>query len=109
MGGGAGPRPFLYPNRIIPERKGKDMAKPGDALLKASESSLLLVDIQEKFRPVVPGIDGVIRNSATLASAAARLRVPVLASEQYPKGLGPTVADLRGLLPGDQEYFSKLS
>ncbi|HKP95349.1 MAG TPA: hydrolase [Fibrobacteria bacterium] len=85
------------------------MAKSGDGLLQASESALLLVDIQEKFRPVVPGMDGVIRNSRTLAGAAARLRIPVLASEQYPKGLGPTVADLRDLLPGDQEYFPKLS
>ncbi|MDB6035798.1 MAG: Amidase related to nicotinamidase [Verrucomicrobiales bacterium] len=84
------------------------MAKTGDSLLKASDSALLIVDIQEKFRPVVPSIEGVIRNAEILARAAVRLKIPVLASEQYPKGLGATVADLRQWLPADQEYSEKL-
>jgi isochorismate hydrolase len=88
--------------------KEADMAKTGDSLLKASDSALLIVDIQEKFRPVVPGIEGVIRNAEILARAAVRLKIPVLASEQYPKGLGATVAELRQWLPADQEYSHKL-
>lgn len=84
------------------------MAKAGDSLLKASDSALLIVDIQEKFRPVVPDMEDVIRNAEILARAAVRLKIPVLASEQYPKGLGATVAEVRRWLPADQAYPQKL-
>jgi nicotinamidase-related amidase len=77
-------------------------------LLRKEDSVLLLVDIQERFRPAVPGMDGVIRRSGILASAAARLDIPVLASEQYPKALGPTVAELRSLLPDPARIYPKL-
>jgi nicotinamidase-related amidase len=84
------------------------MAKMGDSLLQVSKSALLIVDIQEKFRPVVPGIYEVIRNAQVLARGAVRLGLPVLVSEQYPKGLGATVAELRQCLPEDQRYSPKL-
>jgi nicotinamidase-related amidase len=41
----------------------------------------------------------VVRNAGILMQAAARLGVPILVSEQYPQGLGPTVAELRHLAP----------
>jgi nicotinamidase-related amidase len=84
------------------------MAKATDSLLDSAASALLIVDVQERFRPVIPGIEGVIRNSGILMRAAARLEIPVFASEQYPKGLGPTVEDLRALLPEGREVFTKL-
>lgn len=77
-------------------------------LLNASDSVLMLVDIQEKFRPVVEGIEDVIRHGQTLVRAAVRLGIPVLASEQYPKALGSTASELRRFLPEDQVYFPKL-
>lgn len=77
-------------------------------LLRAEESVLLLVDIQERFRTSIAGLDGVIRRSAILVKAAARLGVPVLASEQYPKALGSTVEELRPLLPDSSAVFPKL-
>jgi len=43
----------------------------------------------------------VIRNAGILMQAAARLGVPMLVSEQYPQGLGPTVAELRNLAPAE--------
>jgi nicotinamidase-related amidase len=78
------------------------------ALLRAETSVLLLVDIQERFRTSIPALEGVIRRSAILVKAAARLGVPVLASEQYPKALGPTVEEIKSLLPGPAEVFDKL-
>jgi nicotinamidase-related amidase len=78
------------------------------ALLKASDSQLLIVDIQEKFRPVVEGIEGVIVKSQILLRSAQRLQIPVNISEQYPKALGATLPELRQWLPADQVYFSKL-
>lgn len=77
-------------------------------MLKAEESILLLVDIQERFRPAIAGMDGVIRRSGILVQAARRLGIPVLVSEQYPKALGPTVEELRSLLPDPAAVFPKM-
>lgn len=78
------------------------------ALLRADQSVLLLVDIQERFRPTISGMDGVIRRSAILVKAAARLGVPILSSEQYPKALGSTVEEIKSLLPEPAAAFEKL-
>lgn len=51
--------------------------------------------------PAIHGADRVVRNAGTLVRAAGALAVPVLVSEQYPKGLGATVAELRDVLPDD--------
>jgi nicotinamidase-related amidase len=77
-------------------------------LLRSEESVLLLVDIQERFRPTISGMDGVIRRSSILARAALRLGIPILVSEQYPKALGSTVEELRTLLPAGTPVFDKL-
>ena len=68
-------------------------------LMRAEQSFLLIVDVQEKLAPVVLAPEAVIANVATLAKAAERLGIPRLASEQYPKGLGRTVPALAALLP----------
>jgi nicotinamidase-related amidase len=70
---------------------------------------LVLVDIQERLVAAIPEASGValVRNAATLAAAAREFGFPVLASEQYPRGLGPTVAALKEALP-DVEPVVKL-
>ena len=68
-------------------------------LIKANQSCLLVTDIQEKLMAVLPDRERVIATSAWLIQIAQALRIPVLASEQYPKGLGPTVATVRQWLP----------
>jgi nicotinamidase-related amidase len=62
---------------------------------------LLIVDVQERlFTAMEPERrETVLRNIKILGSAAERLQVPVLLTEQYPKGLGPTVSELRDLAP----------
>ena len=60
-------------------------------LLQAGQSSLLVVDIQERLAPAIAGQAAVIGRAAAVIEGASRLGVPVLVSEQYPKGLGPTV------------------
>ena len=67
-------------------------------LVSAAQSMLLLVDVQERLAPAVADRDACLKRCRRLIEAARRLDVPVLASEQYPKGLGPTVAELRELL-----------
>ncbi len=68
-------------------------------LIKADQSCLLVIDIQEKLMAALPDRERVIANSAWLIQIANELRLPVLASEQYPKGLGPAVAAVRRWLP----------
>lgn len=65
-------------------------------LCDAATSQLVLIDIQEKLaaamRPEVR--EQVLRNTATLCEAANALNVPVVRTEQYPKGLGPTEPEI---------------
>lgn len=68
-------------------------------LMDAARSSLLLVDIQENLAPVMADARSVYRGCGLLLRAAVRLGIPITASEQYPRGLGPTVGELKALLP----------
>jgi nicotinamidase-related amidase len=65
-------------------------------LMSAERSVLLLIDLQERLMPAVHDGDAVVGAAARLAGAARLLDVPVLATEQYPAGLGPTVEALAG-------------
>ena len=56
---------------------------------------LLLVDLQSRLMPAIDNGDKVERNALRLAQAAKLLGVPVLATEQNPKGLGPNVDAVR--------------
>ncbi|XP_069039102.1 isochorismatase domain-containing protein 2 [Lepisosteus oculatus] len=67
-------------------------------------SVLLLCDMQEKFRPNIVHFSNIVSNAARLLQACRILGVTPVATEQYPKGLGPTVPEL-GL--GDLRTFSK--
>jgi nicotinamidase-related amidase len=62
---------------------------------------LLVVDVQEKLAAAMPAdaLERVVKNAGILIDAAKILGVPVLTSEQYPKGLGATVLALREKLP----------
>ena len=82
------------------------MAHP--TLMQASESALLVVDVQEKLMVKIPSADAVIRDIAFLVDVAKLTGVEVLATEQYPRGLGPTVATLASRLPArpDKVGFS---
>ncbi len=68
-------------------------------LLNRDTSALLLVDVQEKLTPHVLNSDGVVLRCQWLIRLAMELAVPLVVSEQYPKGLGHTVALLRDLMP----------
>jgi nicotinamidase-related amidase len=68
-------------------------------LLDADKSVLCVIDVQERLAPVTAEPEQVIAKSALLMTAAARLGVPMLVSEQYPKGLGPTVDVLSKIAP----------
>ncbi|MFO0863106.1 MAG: isochorismatase family protein [Gemmataceae bacterium] len=67
--------------------------------LDAAETAVLVVDMQEKLLPKILGADAVARNAAFLLDAAKLLEVHVVATEQYPKGLGPTIPEIAKRLP----------
>lgn len=69
-------------------------------LIGRGESRLLIVDVQEKLMPAIPVRESLIANCRKLIEAAKLFGVPVSATEQYAKGLGPTVPQLRELLDG---------
>jgi nicotinamidase-related amidase len=63
-------------------------------LLRADDTALLIIDVQERFRPQIAAFDRMVGRIRSLARAAALLDVPVVVTEQYPSGLGATVAEL---------------
>jgi len=64
-----------------------------------AKAGLVVVDIQERFVPVIHELQRVIQNSLRLINGAVILRVPVFATEQYRKGLGPTLAEIASAIP----------
>lgn len=71
-------------------------------LITDARSCLLIVDMQERLVPVIHGVEEQLQHIQWLLQIARRLHVPVLASEQYPQGLGPTVTPLREQLAPDE-------
>ncbi|MGZ6123447.1 MAG: isochorismatase family protein [Myxococcales bacterium] len=72
-----------------------------DLALDRANALLLVVDVQERLCTAMPQgpLAELEKNARVLIRAARRLDIPVVATEQYPKGLGPTLASLRELLP----------
>jgi nicotinamidase-related amidase len=70
-------------------------------LMNRDQSVLLVIDIQERLLPHIHEGQAVLDNAVWLVKVAQRLDVPVMVTEQYPKGIGATAAVLRGLtFPG---------
>ena len=63
-------------------------------LMSADDTALLVVDVQERLVPAIAGRERVVWNCRRLVDGAKALGLPVIATEQYPKGLGPTVPEL---------------
>lgn len=70
-----------------------EMLQPHDAIL-------LVVDVQEAFRDRIHGWDALVERTGALARACRLLDVPVVVTEQYPRGLGATVEELADALAG---------
>jgi nicotinamidase-related amidase len=67
--------------------------------MSAVDTGLLVIDVQEKLVPKLFDAAPLVRNIAFLLDAAQLLNMPVQCTEQYPRGLGPTVPELAGKLP----------
>jgi nicotinamidase-related amidase len=78
-----------------------------DQLARASQSVVVIVDIQEAFRGVVCEQDRVLTASVRLLSAATILGVPVVVTEQYPERLGATMKEVAAAVPTTARNLSK--
>ena len=78
-------------------------------LLSANRSHLLVVDVQARLMPAIHDGDATLRNVGILLQVASRLGVPVTVTEQYPKGLGPTVGSVSEALPSSALVLPKTS
>lgn len=78
--------------------------------VERSGTALLLVDLQERLSAAMPAeaMAAVARNARILAEAAGILGLPVIATEQYPKGLGPTISQVRDALPATAAVLPKM-
>jgi nicotinamidase-related amidase len=79
---------------------------PHPTLMQANETALLVVDVQEKLMAKIPSAEAIIRDIAFLIDAAKVMGIEVLATEQYPRGLGPTVRALAERLPARPDKVS---
>ncbi len=76
-------------------------------LIERERSQLFIVDIQERLAPAIDNAERAVANNVRLLTAARALAVPVFVSEQYVKGLGPTVSALQPYL-ADATVFEKV-
>ena len=67
-------------------------------VMTATDAGLLVVDVQQKLIGLIDGHHRIVWNIRRLIDGAKLLGLPVLATEQYPQGLGPTSAELLPLL-----------
>jgi nicotinamidase-related amidase len=76
--------------------------------LDRERAALVVVDVQEAFRKAVPGFESVAGATATLVEGARAIGIPIVVTEQYPKGLGSTVPEVAGHLPEELEPIDKV-
>ncbi len=68
-------------------------------ILNKTDSVLVVIDIQEKLVPAMDQRENVYVNCNHLLEATKLLDVPVVVTEQYPRGLGPTVNEIKENIP----------
>ncbi|MCI8513520.1 MAG: isochorismatase family protein [Lachnospiraceae bacterium] len=76
--------------------------------LQQDEVLALFIDFQEKLLPVMARKEELLANSVKLAKGLNILKVPHIVSQQYTKGIGHTVEEMREAL-GDDAYFDKIT
>lgn len=78
-------------------------------LCNAEDSVLIIVDMQARLSAAMSKdeLEAVLANSIRLVETAGTLNIPILVTEQYPKGLGPTETELAKILPENTCTFDK--
>jgi len=69
-------------------------------LLSPENTVLVAIDFQERLFPAMHDKEKLLKQVIKLIQGAIVLEIPVILTEQYPQGLGPTLPEIAGLLPG---------
>lgn len=85
-----------------------DLAKRHPSILERRGTIAVMIDMQEKLVGALRRRYDILSRAAFLVKALRLLEIPLLVTEQYPKGLGPTDRRLAGLLE-ETLFFEKLS
>jgi len=86
------------------------MSEPDKIEVHRERTALVIIDVQERLCAVMDPqrLAGLRRNTVILVEAAKVLGIPVLVTEQYPKGIGPTLPDLVAAFPEGQTVHEKV-
>jgi nicotinamidase-related amidase len=76
-------------------------------LLDRGDSVLVVIDVQERYLPHLYEGPRVLEAARRLVEGAKLVGVPILVTEQYPKGIGPTAPVVRAALPADVRPIEK--
>ncbi len=76
-------------------------------ILNREKAALVVVDIQEAFRNVIPEFAKITTQTALAVQGFQILDLPIIITEQYAKGLGRTAAEILEVLPEDFEFVEK--
>ena len=71
-------------------------------MLTTDNTVVVAIDFQERLFPVMHEKENLLKNVLKLIKGAQALKVPVIITEQYPKGLGPTLPEIKELIPDMQ-------
>jgi nicotinamidase-related amidase len=81
--------------------------------IRRENLSLVVIDMQERLMSAIPEEkrESTIKNAAVLIQAAKTFEIPITVTEQYPRGLGPTIAEIKdcvgdGFQPIEKVVFS---
>ena len=85
------------------------MAVSRSRMLDRADSVLIVIDVQEAYRNLTVDHEKMVGNVRRLIEAAKVVGVPILVTEQYPKGLRHTQPEVAEVLPAGQTVFEKMS
>ncbi len=87
-----------------------ETAKFDPHLASPDSSILVVIDLQERLLPLIHDVESVVANACKLMRIADIFEVPVLLTEQYPQGLGPSAPPVRetfDALQTEKHFFTK--
>src|SRR5215203_243436 len=78
-------------------------------ILDITQTALVVIDLQEAFRSAMPEFPQIVSRAAMAVRGFQILNVPVIVTEQYPKGFGRTAEEILFSLPDDYETIEKIT
>lgn len=73
------------------------------------DTALLIIDIQQNLLPHIDNHTHLLDRASVLTQGSVLLDLPIIVTEQYPKGIGPTVKPISSLLPNNTPIIEKIA